>query len=54
MGGLLAQILGARGLAKGLVLLTPASPSGINAKKRKKYLAAVSQANCRKICNESL
>jgi pimeloyl-ACP methyl ester carboxylesterase len=31
MGGLLAQILGARGLAKGLVLLTPASPSGINA-----------------------
>lgn len=33
MGGLLAQILGARGLAKGLVLLTPASPSGINALK---------------------
>jgi len=31
MGGLLTQILGARGLAKGLVLLTPASPSGINA-----------------------
>jgi pimeloyl-ACP methyl ester carboxylesterase len=31
MGGLLAQILGARGLAKGLVLLTPASPRGINA-----------------------
>jgi non-heme chloroperoxidase len=31
MGGLLAQILGARGLAKALVLLTPASPSGINA-----------------------
>jgi pimeloyl-ACP methyl ester carboxylesterase len=31
MGGLLAQILGARGLAKGLVLLTPAPPSGINA-----------------------
>lgn len=31
MGGLLAQILGARDLAKGLVLLTPASPSGINA-----------------------
>ena len=31
MGGLLAQILGARGLARGLVLLTPASPSGINA-----------------------
>ena len=29
MGGLLAQILGARGLAKSLVLLTPASPSGI-------------------------
>jgi pimeloyl-ACP methyl ester carboxylesterase len=29
MGGLLAQILGARGLAKALVLLTPASPSGI-------------------------
>jgi len=33
MGGLLAQILGARGLAKGVVLLTPASPSGINALK---------------------
>ena len=31
MGGLLAQILGSRGLTKGLVLLTPASPSGINA-----------------------
>jgi pimeloyl-ACP methyl ester carboxylesterase len=31
MGGLLAQILGSRGLARGLVLLTPASPSGINA-----------------------
>ena len=31
MGGLLAQILGARGLAKALVLLTPASPSGIMA-----------------------
>ena len=30
MGGLLAQILGSRGLAKALVLLTPASPSGIN------------------------
>lgn len=29
MGGLLAQILGARELAKALVLLTPASPSGI-------------------------
>jgi pimeloyl-ACP methyl ester carboxylesterase len=29
MGGLLAQILGARGLAKALVLLTPASPSGV-------------------------
>jgi len=29
MGGLLAQILGSRGLAKALVLLTPASPSGI-------------------------
>ena len=29
MGGLLAQILGARSLAKALVLLTPASPSGI-------------------------
>ncbi len=29
MGGLLAQILGARGLAKSLVLLTPASPAGI-------------------------
>lgn len=31
MGGLLAQILAARGIAAGLVLLTPASPSGINA-----------------------
>lgn len=31
MGGLLAQILGSRGLAKALVLLTPAPPSGINA-----------------------
>lgn len=31
MGGLLAQILGSRGLAKALVLLTPASPAGINA-----------------------
>ena len=31
MGGLLAQILGARGLAERLVLLTPASPRGINA-----------------------
>jgi len=29
MGGLLAQMLAARGLAKALVLLTPASPSGI-------------------------
>jgi pimeloyl-ACP methyl ester carboxylesterase len=29
MGGLLAQILGSRGLAKALVLLTPAPPSGI-------------------------
>ncbi|MBI2264478.1 MAG: alpha/beta hydrolase [Armatimonadetes bacterium] len=29
MGGLLAQILGARGLAKALVLLTPAPPAGI-------------------------
>ena len=33
MGGLLAQILAARGLASGLVLLAPASPSGINALK---------------------
>ena len=33
MGGLLAQILGSRGLAKALVLLTPASPAGINALK---------------------
>jgi pimeloyl-ACP methyl ester carboxylesterase len=33
MGGLLAQILGARGLGEALVLLTPASPSGINALK---------------------
>jgi hypothetical protein len=31
MGGLLAQILGSRGLAKALVLLTPASPRGIMA-----------------------
>jgi len=31
MGGLLAQILGARGLAQSLVLLTPASPHGISA-----------------------
>ena len=31
MGGLLAQILGARALAKSLVLLTTASPSGIMA-----------------------
>ena len=31
MGGLLAQILGARGLGKALVLLTPASPRGIMA-----------------------
>lgn len=29
MGGLLAQILGSRDLAKALVLLTPAAPSGI-------------------------
>jgi pimeloyl-ACP methyl ester carboxylesterase len=29
MGGLLAQILGSRGLAKALILLTPASPYGI-------------------------
>lgn len=33
MGGLLAQILGSRGLAKGLVLLTPAPPSGVFALK---------------------
>ena len=33
MGGLLAQILGSRGLAKALVLLTPASPYGIMALK---------------------
>lgn len=33
MGGLLAQILAARGLAKSLVLLSPASPSGIVALK---------------------
>ncbi len=33
MGGLLAQILGSRGLAKALVLLTPASPRGILALK---------------------
>ncbi len=30
MGGLLAQILGSRGLAKALVLLTPAAPHGIH------------------------
>ena len=29
MGGLLAQILGTRGLAKALILLSPASPAGI-------------------------
>lgn len=29
MGGLLAQIIGSRGLAKALVLLTPAAPRGI-------------------------
>ncbi|MFC2041763.1 alpha/beta hydrolase [Chloroflexota bacterium] len=33
MGGLLAQILGNRGLAKALVLLTPAAPHGIIALK---------------------
>ncbi|MBW1775583.1 MAG: alpha/beta hydrolase [Deltaproteobacteria bacterium] len=33
MGGLISQILGARDLAKALILLTPASPSGINALK---------------------
>jgi len=33
MGGLLAQILGSRGLAKALVLLAPASPHGIMALK---------------------
>jgi pimeloyl-ACP methyl ester carboxylesterase len=33
MGGLLAQILGSRGLAKALVLLTPVSPAGIFALK---------------------
>lgn len=31
MGGLLAQILASRGLAKAAVLLTPAPPAGINA-----------------------
>ena len=31
MGGLLSQMLGERGLASSLILLTPASPSGINA-----------------------
>jgi len=31
MGGLLGQMLGGRGLARGLVLLTPAPPAGINA-----------------------
>ena len=33
MGGLLAQILGSRGLAKAMILLTPAPPYGINALK---------------------
>jgi len=33
MGGLLAQILGSRGLAKALILLTPAPPHGIMALK---------------------
>jgi pimeloyl-ACP methyl ester carboxylesterase len=33
MGGLLAQILGGRGLASALVLLTPASPAGVFALK---------------------
>jgi pimeloyl-ACP methyl ester carboxylesterase len=33
MGGLLAQILGSRGLVKALVLLTPAAPHGIMALK---------------------
>jgi len=33
MGGLLAQILGSRGLAKALILLTPAAPHGIIALK---------------------
>lgn len=33
MGGLLAQILAARGLTKATLLITPASPSGINALK---------------------
>ena len=33
MGGLLAQILGSRGLAKALVLLCPAPPAGIMALK---------------------
>jgi pimeloyl-ACP methyl ester carboxylesterase len=31
MGGLISQMLGSRGLARALVLLTPASPAGINA-----------------------
>jgi pimeloyl-ACP methyl ester carboxylesterase len=31
MGGLLALLLAARGLAQAAVLLTPASPAGINA-----------------------
>lgn len=31
MGGLISQILGSRGLARALILLTPASPGGINA-----------------------
>jgi pimeloyl-ACP methyl ester carboxylesterase len=31
MGGLIAQILGSRGLAKSIVLISPAAPGGINA-----------------------
>jgi len=42
MGGLLAQILGSRGLAKALVLLAPAPPSGISAALRLSVLRSFS------------
>lgn len=46
MGGLLAQILGSRGLAQSLVLLNPASPAGIMALKYsviKSFLSSMSK-----------
>ena len=46
MGGLLAQMLGSRGLAKALVLLAPASPAGILPLKlsaMRAFLSAVTQ-----------